>query len=42
MADTPLGDRTVNAVNNVAEENKLEGVLVPTHHQHTVAEIAPV
>lgn len=42
MADTPLGDRTVNAVNNVAEENKLEGALVPTHHRHTVAKIAPV
>ena len=42
MADTPLGDRTVNAVNNVAEVNKFEGALVPTHHRHTVAKIAPV
>lgn len=42
MADTPLGDRTVNAVNNVAEVNKLEGALVPTHHRHTVAKNALV
>ena len=42
MVDTPLGDRMVNAVSHVVEENKLEGVPVPIHHQHTAVKTAPV
>ena len=40
MADTPLGDRMVIAVNRVVEENKLEGALVPIHHRQTEAKTA--